>query len=151
MGEAGWLTVLLQPKTMPLTQKQLDARSRINTAFSNIAAKIAVVQGVYFAQYGRYCQFLETNPGVSLGTKTKPNRKHRPSDENDDLESLGVTFPATMDFSLRCDVYQSPGEHGYTLAVTTQDGDVKASRTRLEQGTETSRTRAWAEEVKEEV
>ena len=136
---------------MPLTQKQLDARNRVNTAFNTIAGRIALAQDDFFARNGRYLQVRETNPGVVLDAKTVPNRRSNPSDETETMESLGVTFPAKMDFSLRCDVYQSPTEHGYTLTVTTQDGDVKASRTRLEQGTETARSRAWAEEVEDEV
>ena len=136
---------------MPLTQKQLDARSRINTVFNAIAGRIALAQDNFFARKGRYLQVLETNPGVVLDAKTAPNRRSNPSDESETMESLGVTFPATMDFSLRCDVYQSPTEHGYTLTVTTRDGNTLASRTRLERGSEVSRAHAWVELIEDEI
>lgn len=108
--------------------------SRLQTFIDKVMADLEPAQEQYFAQHGRYFQFLPTHT-ERVPQERKSNRLDiRPSDQAHSIRDvLGNKWNAlSFVANVRCDVYVSNEGHGWMLVAEVDDEDAGEPHVRVE-------------------
>lgn len=94
--------------------RQLD---KIQTFLEKILSDLEPAQDAYFAQHGRYFQFLPTHANRVPGERVPERLDARPSDQPHSIRGvLGNKWDAlSFVANVRCDVYEAPEGRGWMI------------------------------------
>ena len=122
-------------------------QDKIEILVAPLRTKVASFQAAYLATNNRYIQCLSTHAEIPKdGIKDPVNLKTATADFNEKWEDVGASFPATLEFNIWMDVYETPKkEWGYVLGYEVEESAkrwVKEENT----GPETKRDHDWEEQ-----